>query len=448
MPLPDDSHPALPQTFGPQGKIPDFEGLPWERRLQLISQMMREVSSITDPMQMVDVYGEWMESINPVDGFISLSRRDLLSPHYRITRSHLWEARGEVVNPWRTKLPILTSGILGELIHRGEPAIIDDFTCEPGDPACEHLEGFRSIQAMPLYENGVSLNMVISLSRVPSKFDRDGLPQRLWMSNLFGRATKNLVLNDELRRAYDTVDREMKVVADIQRSLLPTKMPQVDGITFAVHYQTSTQAGGDYYDFFELPDGRIGILIADVSGHGTPAAVVMAVTHSIAHANDEPIQPPSQMMDFINKRLAARYTNNGTFVTAFYGLYDPKDRTLRYCNAGHNPPIVRRADAPNLSLDENHGLPLGIIADEPYTDAVAQLRAGDVLILYTDGITEARRYPDAAEELFGVERLEQAVCNCEADAEAVVTRVVKAVNEFSDFAAASDDRTLVVARLS
>ena len=442
MPLPD----ANPRR-NPLPKIDNFDGLPWEQRLTLITQMMRDVSSITDAMEMVDVYGEWVQSISPTDGFISLSRRDLLAPNYKITRSHVWEDRGDIVNPWRDKLPTFDRGLLGELIHKGEPTILDDFTCSPDDPACEHLNGFRSLQAMPLFEDGVSVNMIISLNREPNRFDRESLPQRLWMSNLFGRATKNLVLNEQLRRTYDALDREMKTVADIQRSLLPPKVPSVEGITFATHYQTSTQAGGDYYDFFELPDGRIGILIADVSGHGTPAAVVMAITHSIAHATDEPPHPPSEMMTFINRRLAARYTNNGTFVTAFYGLYDPKDRTLRYCNAGHNPPIVRRNDGPNLALDENHGLPLGIVGDEIYTDAVAQLKAGDVLILYTDGITEARHGDDTT-DLFGVERLEQTVCACEPTAEAIVGRVVKAVNQFSDFAPATDDRTLVVARLS
>ena len=442
---PTDAAPVL--TRGPTNTFEDFDQLPWRERLSVVAQMMREVSSITDPMEMVEVYGSWVQSIAPTDGFLSLSRRDLIAPNYRITRSHAWDREGRDVNPWQTKLPILTHGLLGELIYRGEPTILDDFTCPPDDPACEHLSGFRSLQAMPLFEDGQSLNMIVSLKREPGRFDRESLPQRMWMSNLFGRATKNLVLNEELRRAYGILDREMKVVADIQRSLLPTTLPAIDGMTLAAHYQTSTQAGGDYYDFFELPDGRLGLLIADVSGHGTPAAVMMAVTHSIAHSFDRPLTPPSELMDFINRKLVARYTNNGTFVTAFYGIYDPRTRELRYCNAGHNPPLVRRNDGPNLSLDQNHGLPLGIVGDEVYTDAVAQLQAGDVLILYTDGITEARHGDDATDQ-FGVARLEQTVCACEPSARAVVDRVVKAVNEFSDYAPAPDDRTLVVARLS
>lgn len=439
--------PSSAKHSAPAEPIPNFNSLPWEERLELITRMMREVSRVTNPADMVDVYGSWMQSITPVDRFVSLSRRDLTAPHYRITRSGLWEEQGVDVNPWHTKLPILDRGVLGELLYAGKPQILNDFNCPPDDPSCEHLEGFRSLQFIPLYENGVSINAVVTLAREPNHFDIEELPQRLWNSNLFGRATMNLVLSEQLRTAYERLDRELKVVADLQRALLPAELPSVEGLDLAAYYQTSTQAGGDYYDFFPLDDGRIGILIADVSGHGSPAAVMMAVTHAIAHMRDDEPAPPADVLTFINARLAARYTNNGTFVTAFYAIYDPRDRSLRYANAGHNPPIVRRCDgAPTLRLDENHGLPLGIEADERYVDSYVTLAPCDVLMIYTDGITEARRESD--NELFGLERLEKVLCACAADAKAVVEQTVKAVNDFTDFAPATDDRTLVVGLLS
>ena len=442
------SAPAKPDLHSaPSEPIPNFDKLPWKERLELITRMMREVSNVTNPNEMVDVYGSWMQAITPVDRFVSLSRRDLTAPHYRITRSGLWEEQGVDVDPWTTKLPILDHGVLGEILYAGMPQILNDFDCPPDDPSCEHLEGFKSLQAIPLYENGVSMNMVITLSREPNRFDIEELPQRLWNSNLFGRATMNLVLNGQLRTAYQRLDRELQVVADLQRSLLPTELPQIKGLDVAAYYQTSTQAGGDYYDFFPLEDGRIGMLIADVSGHGSPAAVMMAVTHAIAHTRDGEPAPPCDVLNFINSRLAARYTNNGTFVTAFYAIYDPRDRSLRYSNAGHNPPIVRRRSGePTLRLDDDHGLPLGIDGEEKYVDAVVHLEAGDVLMIYTDGITEARRDSDG--EMFGLELLEKVLCSCAPNAKTVVEQTVKAVNDFTDFAPANDDRTLVVGLLS
>src|SRR5260221_5624062 len=159
------------------------------------------------------------------------------------------------------------------------------------------------------------------------------------MSNLFGRATHNLVLSEQVKRAYDAVDRELKVVADIQRSLLPAKLPQIPTLDLACHYQTSTRAGGDYYDFFELPDGKWSVLIADVSGHGTPAAVIMAVTHSIAHMLTEPPLPPSRLMNFVNRHLTQRYTGgSGALVTAVFGIFYPFARGPRLARRRHPPP--------------------------------------------------------------------------------------------------------------
>ena len=124
------------------------------------------------------------------------------------------------------------------------------------------------------------------------------------MSSLFGRATHNLVLRNELKHAYEIVERELKVVADIQRSLLPQVLPKIPNLELAAYYRTSRWAGGDYYDFFPLPDGRWGILVADVSGHGTPAAVMMAITHSLAHSLPGPADPPAALLGHVNRQLS------------------------------------------------------------------------------------------------------------------------------------------------
>ena len=151
-------------------------------------------------------------------------------------------------------------------------------------------------------------------------------------------------------------------------------------------------AGGDYYDFFPLPGGQCGIFIADVSGHGTPAAVLMAVTHCIAHTNPGQALPPADVLNYLNRHLATLYTSrNESFITAFYGVYDPADRTLTYACAGHNPPRLKRCrDGTLLALDEAGGLPLGIMPDGAYDQVVQQLQPGDQILFYTDGITEAR----------------------------------------------------------
>src|SRR5262249_29239782 len=145
----------------------------------------------------------------------------------------------------------------------------------------------------------VALNMVVVMRREPAGFRREIFPEIVWMSNLFGRAAHNLVLTEEVRKAYQAVDQELKIVGDIQRSLLPIRLPPIPTLDMAVSYQTSERAGGDYYDFFPLPEGKWGILIADVSGHGTPAAVLMAITHSIAHVFPGDPCPPAHLLNHL-----------------------------------------------------------------------------------------------------------------------------------------------------
>jgi sigma-B regulation protein RsbU (phosphoserine phosphatase) len=418
----------------------------WRERLPIIVELVRDMSRQTDPQEMVRSYATKIRALLPIDGRISLSRRGLSAPQYRITRSTTWQ--GEV-NPWKEKarLPLLEGGLLAELIYADEPVIIDDLEVRADEPAAEYLAGHRSLMAIPMFDQGVALNMVILLRKEPAAFHLEELPELVWLSNLFGRATNNLVLSDELRLANQALDHEMKVVGDIQRSLLPARLPMIPTLDLAAHYQPSQRAGGDYYDFFELPGGKCGIFIADVSGHGTPAAVLMAVTHCIAHTNPGQSQPPGQVLAYLNSHLTSLYTTrNGNFITAFYGIYDPADRTLTYACAGHNPPRLKRCqDGSLLALDGAGGFPLGIAAGETYGECVQQLQPGDQIIFYTDGITEAG---DPAGTLFGTDRLDRELGNCSLQASALLDSVLLAVEEFAAGRPADDDRTLIVARVS
>jgi sigma-B regulation protein RsbU (phosphoserine phosphatase) len=418
----------------------------WRARLALIVDTMRDMSRHTDPQEMVRAYGERMRQLLPDSRRLSLSRRGLSFPRYRVTRSTTWTME---INPWheRERLPLFEGGILAELIYGGEPQVFDDFHPAADEPAAEYLNGCRSLLAIPMYDQGESLNMVVLLRPEPAAFPKEQIPDLVWRSNLFGRATSNLVLRDELHRAYQALDRELKIVGDIQRALLPADLPCIPTLDIAAHYQPAQRAGGDYYDFFPLPDGKLGIFIADVSGHGTPAAVFMAVTHAMAHTHPGPPAPPGKVLDYLNHHLALRYTNlTEAFVTAFYAIYDPAERALTYASAGHNPPRLKRCqDGTLLGLDEAGGLPLGVRPEGRYKEARQQLQTGDQIIFYTDGVTEAHNPRD---ELFGTERLDLALENCTLQAQALLDAVLQSVETFTDGRAPDDDRTLIVARVS
>ena len=250
--------------------------------------------------------------------------------------------------------------------------------------------------------------------------------------------------SEEVARAYAEVDHELDVIARIQSALLPETLPAIAHADIAACCDMARKAGGDYYDLFALPGGRWGFLIADVSGHGASASVLMAITHCLArrsHRNAESLTPAS-LLTFLNRELHAGYTQRRVaFVTAFYGVYDPHKATFTYSSAGHNPPrlVTRRSTVE--SLEQATGLPLGVSEDAQYEEAHRDLESDDTILFYTDGLTEAM---SPTGELFGVERLDQLLLQTKKEAEAVVGSICDELRRFADGRPTEDDRTMVV----
>ena len=409
-----------------------------ERELAIIDDLMREVSRQTDPTELVRIYGNGVRKRTPSDGWVGMSRRHTAPPKFHITRFSGWS---EAPDPWtnRSALPMLEGGFLGDLLYADKPVVIEDFSPDPSDPGYEYVKGMRSLITLPQYDNGVAVNCFVIMMKEPNAFPLERYPSMVWQANLFGRATLNMVLKRDLAAAYESLDRELKVVGEIQRSLLPKELPRIPGLELAADYQPSQRAGGDYYDVFPLEGGKWGLFIADVSGHGTPAAVMMAVTHALAHSHPGEPSPPSAFLMRLNRVLAQKYTQEtGNFVTAFYAVYDPATRRMQYSCAGHNPPRLLRDGS--ATLNQVADLPLGIIDDQEYREATITLEPGDVVALYTDGITEA--FNDRL-DMFGLDRLDEAL-KVEGDAAARMKEVVRAVDRFCAGRPASDDRTLLV----
>jgi phosphoserine phosphatase RsbU/P len=424
---------------------------PWQDELAIIDRTMKAISGVVDPEELVEVYWSNIGELLTIDDYVSVSRRDIEPPHYLITRSSRFT---EHPNPWtqRERLPRLSGGLLGEIVYANRPVIIDDLQTRlrEDDPAHFYLQGFASLVALPQYDGGEGLNVTAMLLPPGEEIDHAMIPMLHWQSGLFGRGTQNLVLRNQLADALAALDQELQTVGSIQRSLLPEELPRIQGLEVATYYQTSARAGGDYYDFFPLPGGGWGVFIADVSGHGTPAAVLMAITHAIAHAQPGTHAPPPVLLNYLNDLLTRFYTRSGTFVTAFYAVYDPATRKLVYSRAGHNPPrLVRNQRV--VSLGESSGLPLGVMDDQHYDQSTVELQAGDLVLLYTDGITEAFAPTTVAgtRELFGVERLDRVLLgNCGKSAQVCIDRIRAEVALFSENRPPVDDQTLIAIRCS
>lgn len=435
------SEPAAPPTLVTADNDP---------RVAAMVELVRELSAQTDVQKMVTDFGDRFQRMFDYEGFLGLSRRNLDAPRYRVTRSSRWEKK---LNPWKQndQLPIYEGGLLGELLYGDVPVFNNDLRLDPADPAYEEIKGYRSFMAVPHYHDGVGTNMAINFASEPNAFDPSAFADHILTHNLFGRTTNNMILSQQLREAHAALDAELKVVGDIQRSLLPEVLPEVAHLEMAAHYATARRAGGDYYDLFPRADGKWGILIADVSGHGTPAAVVMAVTHAVAHTYAGPDADdtcaPCAMLGYINDRLAGRYdVDTVMFVTAWYGVFDPATLTLDYAAAGHPPPRLCRGGQ-LTQLDEAGGLPLGITPHPRYDTARLQFQAGDELLLFTDGISEAF---NRDHQQYGEPRLDALLCQGPAGrppAE-VVRAVLDDVADFANGTPNDDDQTLLALRVT
>ena len=419
---------------------------PWQEELAIIDGVMKSISDVSDPEKLVEIYWNGVDELLPIEDYVGISRRGETPPNYLITRSSRFT---EHFNPWtqRDRLPRMSGGLLGEICYGNKPAVIEDLPArlKADDPAHFYIQGFQSLIALPHYENGENLNTTIFLYPPGVELEHQWIPMMHWQAGLFGRGTQNLVLKNQLSATLTELDRELQVVGDIQRSLLPRALPKIPGFEFATSYQTSARAGGDYYDFFPLSSGEWGLFIADVSGHGTPAAVLMAITHAIAHAQPGTHTPPAVLLKSLNRQLARSYLRGGSFVTAFYAVLDPGTRRLTYSMAGHNPPRLVRGERV-LSLAENGALPLGISEAEVYGEAILTLEKGDLLLLYTDGVTDAMApaHGGSPLDLFGVERLDKLLLEHHADsAEKCIQRIQTEIAGFAANAPPTDDQTLI-----
>ena len=261
----------------------------------------------------------------------------------------------------------------------------------------------------------------------------------------------NLMIR-RIREESEELERkntELAIAAEIQRSFLPDTIPQIEHFDIAAKSIMAKEVGGDFFDVipFEvihMGKDRLGILIADVSGKGIPAALFMALSRIVVRVNAIWYQQqPAEAIRNANAIITAD-SKAGMFVTLFYGILDARDRSLTYVNAGHNPPIICRGADSTFSELPATGMAIGAMPDAAYTSGRVVLGPGDVMVLYTDGITEAE---NAAQEMYGEDRLREAIARARTlPAAEIVSAILESVQGFTGNTPQSDDITLMVVR--
>ena len=242
---------------------------------------------------------------------------------------------------------------------------------------------------------------------------------------------------------HKAIRKDLEGAKDVQQAFFPPQSFSIPCLSCETFYQPARGIGGDYYDFLSLPEGRWGIAIGDVSGKGIGAALLMANLQASLRA--QALHTHLELSTLIGdvNRLVYESSPTQYFASLFYAEYEPATRVLNYVNAGHNPPIVVRPGKECALFQlAAEGMPVGIFAEARFETSRFQLRIGDILVAYTDGITEAA---NAAGEQWGLERLERLLRSCGGMTSGeIVTRVLEAVSDFAEGEPQRDDVTLVV----
>jgi sigma-B regulation protein RsbU (phosphoserine phosphatase) len=263
--------------------------------------------------------------------------------------------------------------------------------------------------------------------------------------------------NRQLARAYEELkaaqaklieneklEAEMKIAREIQRSILPKSRPQVPGLDFGLLIEPMESVGGDFFDFIRIDDERIGLVMGDVSNHGVPAAIFMALTYSLLRVEAQRGQTPGEVLRAVNRQLRDMNASE-MFVTVLYGVLNRATRDFHFARAGHEPPLIMTARRDPLLLKLKPGQCLGIFAEPCLDEQHVSLPADSLLVMFTDGITEARR---ADGELFGEERLQAVLyAGRNPTAQAACEAVLAEVRAFSEYAAQSDDIAVVAVHM-
>jgi serine phosphatase RsbU (regulator of sigma subunit) len=335
--------------------------------------------------------------------------------------------------------------LVNEVAEKGLAALVLDVETDERFAAAESIlsSGVRSLVAAPLLDAEGALGMIVLNSRVHKRqFNEEDMELLVSLASVAAMRIRNVALAVEAAERR-RMEEELKLARQIQVTLLPSELPEVDGYEIRGGNIPSRGVSGDYYRVVDRNDGAECLfIIADVSGKGIAASLLTASLEALMAGPIEVGQPAEEICSKVCRRLFAR-TPPAKYATSFLAVLEPKTGKLTYTNAGHNPALIVHADGKVEELGPT-GLPIGLMEDGNYTEGQTKLGLGDILVLYTDGITEAENPED---EEYGLERL-SAVCveHREKSLDDLAGEIDADLDGFAQGIPYADDRTLVMAR--
>jgi sigma-B regulation protein RsbU (phosphoserine phosphatase) len=348
---------------------------------------------------------------------------------------------------YRRKVPLDANNGPAQVMSTRRPLIVPDLQVDdPTSWTPEWLrdEGFRGHAVVPLVVEDHAVGALVLNQRQPRLVREEDLHLLHLIANQAAIALEKARLRETEARMHD-LERELAIGRQIQLSLLPSRAPVVQGWEFTTFYAAAKEVGGDFYDFFELPGqpGKLGMIIADVTGKGVPAALFMARTSTILRSTSLRVGSPANALRTANTLILADGQTE-LLLTAFYAVLDTHTGQLWYANAGHDRPLWLQSPTGAVRTLASLSMILGAVEDMDVEEREIEVQPGDILIFYTDGVSEAM---DANQQPFGLERLGRVIAaNRGASSHQMLDAIVGAVREFTGGIPQSDDLTLLAVR--
>jgi phosphoserine phosphatase RsbU/P len=414
-------------------------GLTTIDKLRMLLDITKKISRSLDLQEVLNQVMDTLDSLIPYDaaGIFVLQRVDKDPVNAEDSWFKAEAVRGYDIDELFDLHLKLGEGFIGHVAISGEPIISPDVREDP--VYVNARDRTRSEMVAPIISNDEVIGVFDLESDELDAYSQDDLEVLMLLASQVAIIIEKVMLHEQLIEKK-RLEGQLEVARQVQLELLPASDPELSGFDISAYNFPSEEVSGDYYDWVSIYEDQIAIVIADVAGKGVPASLLMAFLRASLRAATHIGYATHISMAKVNYLLWESIERN-QFVTAFYGILDGPNRTLSFSNAGHNPPLLLEASGKHR-FNERGGLPLGMFRDTRYHEYYLSFQPGDVLVLYTDGATEARN-PNGEE--FGRERLAEAVkANSDLSARDLVASLQREVLDWTDGVGAGDDVTFFV----
>ena len=423
--------------------IQNAVGLSVVDKLRMLLDITKTISRSLDLDEVLNLVMDTLDSLIPYDAagiYLVQCSRPLAEREGGPDETcvfHTQAVRGYDIDDLQELGLKMGEGLIGHVALSGKPFISPDVRKEPR--YINARARTRSEMVAPIISNNEVIGVFDLESDELNAYAKDDLEVLMLLASQVAIIIEKVMLHDQLIEKQ-RLETQLEVARQVQLELLPARDPQLEGFDISAYNFPTEEVSGDYYDWVRIYDDQIGIVIADVSGKGVPAALLMAFLRASLRAATHIGYAVHISMSKVNYLLWESIERN-QFVTSFYGTLDASNRTLAYSNAGHNPPLLIEGDG-KAHFEERGGVPLGMFRDSRYYEYYLTLAPGQVLVLYTDGATEAM---NPAGEEYGRDRLVEAVRQCRhLGARAMIDFIHGDVIDWTDGLGAHDDVTFFI----